>query len=327
KVERDTLSFNRWSVPGVGPRCALMIHRPQGENLMVPVASPYPYSGRTGPDGVTGPLEIFRWGHWWKDCTGKMAVIEVPNVSVPISLLLDDRGHLPRGVRGIPDAYRHPVLSSIVFGPDLAAAKAAGAIGVVAVWKGLTAPRAAGQYVPFTFSYQDIPAVWVAGKEGKELLDSARRGTLATLTLDATISRNATTDTFWAVVEGKNSNESILVITHTDGCNAVEENGAIGVLELARMFAVKSPPKRTLVFVFVTGHLRIPAVTKQATTAWLEAHRDLWSGENGGPRAVAGLVIEHLGALARPRRSSSDQVEPAVELTYATNAAMQEILE
>ena len=91
-----------------------------------------------GSTGVTGPLQLFRWWHRWKDNDGKIAVIKVSNPSVPVSLLLDDVGHLPknaRDVREFPTTYPHPVLSATVFGPDLAAAKATRAIGVVAVWK------------------------------------------------------------------------------------------------------------------------------------------------------------------------------------------------
>ena len=78
--------------------------------------------------------------------------------------------HLPDGAndRDFPLTYSHPVLAATVFGPDLAAAKAAGAIGVVAVWKGLKAAQAKDQYVPFTLPYQDIPALWVACDEGSK---------------------------------------------------------------------------------------------------------------------------------------------------------------
>src|SRR5262249_38957636 len=208
--------------------------------------------------------------------------------------------------------------------------KAAGAIAAVAVWRkdtawardgDMTRELAADQYVPFIFPYRDIPAVWVAGeKEGKQLLDSAGRGAVATLKLNALLSPDTLTDTVWTVVKGEITNESILVVTHTDGVNVVEENGPIGVLELARMFADGPEPKRTPVFVFVTGHLRIPAVTShgQATTAWLTAHPEWWSGKNGAPRAVAGLVIEHLGA------SAADGIP---ELAYTTNPTMRSVLE
>jgi hypothetical protein len=89
------------------------------------------------------------------------------------------------------------------------------------------------------------------------------------------------------------------VVSHSDGTNVVEENGHIGLLQLAR-HVMAQPPQRTIVFVFTAGHLRIPAVTTghgQATSRWLTDHRDWWAGGPGRRRAVSGLVIEHLGAL------------------------------
>jgi hypothetical protein len=75
------------------------------------------------------------------------------------------------------------------------------------------------------------------------------------------------------------------------------------------------------------AHLR-SAIGNQATTEWLNAHTEWWSGKNKeDQRAVAGLAIEHLGALKTQRQSDSGRVEPAVQLTYATNSKMQEILE
>ena len=40
--------------------------------------------------------------------------------------------------------------------------------------------QVADQYVPFDFPYRDIPAVWLAGENAGQLLDSARRGSHAT---------------------------------------------------------------------------------------------------------------------------------------------------
>jgi hypothetical protein len=105
--------------------------------------------------------------------------------------------------------------------------------------------------------------------------------------------------TVWAAVEGtRRPQETVLVVTHSDGTNVVEENGHIGLLHLARE-VMAQPPQRTIVFVFTAGHLRIPAVTShgQATSRWLTDHRDWWAGGPGQRRAVSGLVIEHLGAL------------------------------
>ena len=322
-AHRDSYTFSRWSLSNFSSDCELKV-----AGQKVTVASAYPYSGLTGPEAVSGPLELAGCVPWKMD--GKIAVFDVPYPKVPIRLLVDDLEQLGDGE--FPKTIAHPVLAATAFGPDLAAAKAAGAIGVVAVWRrdaawsrdgNITPELAAHQYVPFTFPYRDIPAVWVAGEnEGKQLLENVRRGAVATLKLNASLSPGTLTDTVWTVVKGEITNESILVVTHTDGVNVVEENGPIGVLELARMFADGPEPKRTLVFVFVTGHLRIPAITSygQATTAWLTAHPEWWSGKNGAPRAVAGLVIEHLGASP-----ATDCGIP--QLVYTTNSTMRSVLE
>jgi len=320
-VYRDSYRFDRWSVADRALDCELKV-----DGKPVKVASAYPYSGFTGPKALSGRLALA--GCLPFTMAGKIAVFAVPYPKVPIKLLIAEADKL--GTGRFPKTIAHPVLAATAFGPDLAAAKAAGAIGVVAVWRrdtawardaGMTPELAEDQYVPFTFPYRDIPAMWVAGEQGEQLLADARHGAPATLKLNAALAPGDLTDTVWTVVKGKVRNESILVVTHTDGVNAVEENGPIGVLELARMFAHEGePPRRSLVFVFVTGHLRIPAVTRhgQATTAWLNAHPEWWLGENDGPRAVAGLVIEHLGARA---------ADGIPELAYTTNSTMRKVLE
>ncbi|XGU19672.1 hypothetical protein ACETU7_34125 [Rhodococcus sp. 3Y1] len=42
----------------------------------------------------------------------------------------------------------------------------------------------------------------------------------------------------------------------------------------------------------------------QATSTWLEAHPEMWKGEDGQARAVAGIAIEHLGALGDTENTS-----------------------
>ena len=49
----------------------------------------------------------------------------------------------------------------------------------------------------------------------------------------------------------------LIVNTHTDGPNVPEENGALGMLALARYFA-KRERRRDLYFVMVTGHFQLP---------------------------------------------------------------------
>ncbi|WP_369914020.1 hypothetical protein AB8810_13830 [Xanthomonas sp. NCPPB 3005] len=313
-VRRDPHTFERWEVDR--DTLALQV----GERRIA-IASAWPYSGETPREGTTAPLVLLRGRRkHWRAAAGKIAVIEVPHIAVPTTLLVEAwDGPLPF------DRVSNPIISSELAGTDLAKAKRAGVLGVIAVWRGLPDAAAAGQYLPFTRGYQGLPAVWVAESQRAQLLAAAERGAVATLTVSASKTANARMDTLWAVSPGTGprASESVLVVTHSDGGNAVEENGHIGLLALARD-AVAAPHERSIVFVYTAGHLRMPAVTAhgQATTAWLETHRDLWAGTPGGYTAAAGLVIEHLGAkhlridAATGRYASDGTLEP--ELLYAT---------
>jgi hypothetical protein len=328
-VRRDSHTFTRWHTE----RTRMSIG---GRD--VPVASALPYSGTTGPDGVEAPLMLLDGlRRNWAAARGRIAVIEVDDVDFPEDVLIGRWRGGPRSPIG------NPVLSATLLGPDLVAARKAGVLAVVAVWKGLPEEEAAGQYLPFTKPYADLPAVWVAGGAAHRVLSAAREGDLGHVVLDAVLTHGSRTDTLWAVSPGSGdgsgsesgsgtgSDETVLVVSHSDGTNAVEENGHIGLVALARD-AVARPHRRTVVFVLTTGHLRIPAVSAhgQATATWLEAHRDLWAGGPGQAKCVAGLVIEHLGArefVAQPGVGlrPTGRVEP--ELLYATSAPLRDLVE
>jgi hypothetical protein len=83
------------------------------------------------------------------------------------------------------------------------------------------------------------------------------------------------------------------------------------------MFASGARPKRTLVFVFVTGHLRLPAVTGhgQAATAWLTAHPEWWSGKNG-PHGRSLASSSSTLALSREREEAPKTPGGACRGTY-----------
>ena len=131
--------------------------------------------------------------------------------------------------------------------------------------------------------------------------------------------------------DGEVRDESILIVTHSDGTNVLEENGHIALLEMARA-AVSRPHRRNMIFVFTTGHLRIPAISQhgQATSAWLEAHKELWMGGKGQAKAVGGMVIEHLGAVeyAQDIRTGSygPTGKPEPETLYATTPELRDVV-
>ena len=93
------------------------------------------------------------------------------------------------------------------------------------------------------------------------------------------------------------------------------------------------PLKRNHIFLFVTGHFRLPMFRDldgggiQATSKWLAMHRDLWDGKHGHLKAVAGVSIEHLGckewSVADGEYKETGPVQ--TELVYTGNKALDDV--
>ncbi|MFI9386563.1 hypothetical protein [Kutzneria sp. NPDC052558] len=286
EVREDVLRFTRWDLHG---RRLTVGGRP------VAISSVFPYSGTTGEAGVGARLHRLRGPlPAWSKARGGIAVVEITNRRLPFGALVGTWD--PQQAWG---DTTNPMAPATVAGLGLNRARRAGVLGVVFVWRGIGVANATGQNLPFTLPYQDIPAVFVVGDAAEEVLAAAGRGLLAELVVDATVTPDSTMRTVWAVVEGSTRpEETVLVVSHSDGTNVVEENGHIGLIDIARDVTARRP-ERTVVLVLTAGHLRIPDVTKhgQATSRWLSDHPEWWAGGAGQRKAVAGLAIEHLGAL------------------------------
>jgi len=116
----------------------------------------------------------------------------------------------------------------------------------------------------------------------------AGSGARATVVLEADTFPDTPTDKLIATLPGA-TDEVVIVNTHTDGPNATEENGALGILALAKYFAKmpKSERMRTMVFPLTTGHFAGPWVP--SIRGVIEKHPDVIK------RAVAAVTVEHLG--------------------------------
>jgi hypothetical protein len=148
----------------------------------------------------------------------------------------------------------------------------------------------AGNWSPHTGLYQPIPALVLDRDAGAALRAQADAGRTVRLTLDAPVKKTVVRS-ITAILPGR-SDETLIVDTHTDGQNFVEENGCIALVHLARHFASLPPRRRlrrTLVLAAWPGHM---AGTLPQAPGWIAAHRDLVR------RAAAAVTIEHLGATA-----------------------------
>lgn len=327
-VLTDERTFRRWEAK----KATITVHSQDGD-IDIPVSSPYPYSGETGEDGVRGKLVPVHEKHvgFITKAKDNICVVKVSTLSVPTILVEDRRNSKPEGI-DLPRRYGGPVLTTFANFPLLKVAKASGAKAVICVWNGISDECTKGQYLPFILDYQGMPAVWVNASQGKRIAQAINDGCEATVVLDADVEEECSSETFYSIIDGKNNNEAILINTHTDGVNCVEENGAFALLSMMRYFK-EHKPERTMIFIFMTGHFRLPAFKEmgsmQCTSVWLHNHPELWDGKDEHINAVAGLTIEHLGCKEFTDNEShsvymnTDPID--IEMCYTSNDKVDEI--
>jgi hypothetical protein len=290
-VGRDRFTLPRWDPR----RWGVSVTPNGGKPQALPITGYYPYSGRTAKDGVTGRLVYGGHvsspapGSKWQisgDVKDKIVFVDVPLAPTPYEEWWKPWGFYT------PDT-RYPVSSTnatwAIRVPAVGDLKSAGARGVILGHTSVSDEHAALLCAPFGRAFQDMPALWVGREAGARLRELAQRGADATLTLEADIVPDAPTETVIATLPGVSSDEVIIINSHTDGPNATEENGGLGILALAKYFArvPKASRRRTMVFVLATGHFAgayVPSIR-----GVIEQHPDLIK------RAVGALAVEHLG--------------------------------
>lgn len=280
-----------------------------------------PYSGSTGPFGVTTgmvympsvtlPLDPTSLANELQDpkawsqalgtqiqtaiaaltLAGKIAVFEVPKIEVALTTLTGQQLYVNDPGQTLPPnaTVTRTDLSTMLYVPVLLnALAAAGAVGAVGI---LDAPEEAARshYAPFFGVVSpNMPAVYVDRATGASLQGAiAASGPLlaAKLVLDAGLSVQ-TSRNLVGVLPGASEKEIVLG-SHTDGPNSIEDNGPAAILALASCLPKEKLP-RTVRLVLSGGHfvaslgLNTYALTHAVD---LQAH------------ALAAVEIEHLGAL------------------------------
>lgn len=177
---------------------------------------------------------------------------------------------------------------------DMRAAAAGGARAVVFA-HGFPHEQVDGQYAPYEGLRWPVPALQVGVDEGARLKSLAREGGTARVRLTSTTKR-VRTRMLLAELEGL-SEEKVVVQSHTDGMNAVWDNGPVAMVEIAEWFARmgKGCRPRTLLFAFTTGHLYQQLVPPDRDGS-AEQLADRLDREYDSGTVAAVLPIEHLGA-------------------------------
>jgi hypothetical protein len=289
-VARDRHTLPLWEARHV----AVTAQSKDGKRVEIPVASYYPYSGRTSSAGVTGALvDLGRMSAFDRDfkwsppanAAGKIAIIDYEIPPMPYEVWWRALGFYPQDTT-FPTAVNGTWTTSAPMLTDL---KKAGVAGLIFRHVSLSDEHAANQYAPFGRAMQDLPAVWVTASGGTAVRDTAASAGTVTLRLEADITDNTPTESLIATLPGRSRDEIIIVNSHTDGPNATEENGALGLLAMAKYFSRRPPAsrRRTLVFAATTGHFAGAYVRGMPSV--LNKYPDLVE------RAVGALTVEHLG--------------------------------
>lgn len=302
------------------------------ERINIPVSSAYPYSGETAADGITEELVYIDSIADVPKTKGKIAVFNVNNINfLPSEIAFDKRTSYPEDVV-LEKKYEGPVITSFVQCFYGIVSKLSKAKAVILVWKGLHDDMIEGQYLSFIANYQKIPMLWVNETNGKKIIEAAKEHKKAKFVLEAEIEDHAQTESFYCIIKGKNQKENIIINTHTDGTNCIEENGPIALLELMRNMK-DAVPERTHIFLFTTGHFRLPHFEDirtggfQSGSRWLAMHREFWDGKGDHLKCVANLTIEHLGCLEWRDIDGEFKYtgKPEIDLVYTGNNFMDRL--
>jgi hypothetical protein len=249
---------------------------------------------------------------------GVIGLVEVAPTVFPASTFdaLDwDAPVRPAGGRAGPEAdapYERFAFSQEQVKDALARFSDAGAMGVVVI-VGLPAAHIPGAYLLYDGIHRGMPAVFCSRETAAGLRAAAERGASAQLVLEAEI-KDVETHNVIGVIPGA-SDELIVLQSHHDGPNAVEDNGPEAIVAMApylsQLPAADLP--RSVLVLLSTGHFVHELAS--GVRNFLEQH-----AQDLVPRIAAVLTLEHLGALPSriDRERGTSQLEYEFGCFFAT---------
>jgi hypothetical protein len=256
----------------------------------VTVANYIPYSGSTAAGGTTAPLAADPGGALAPgSLAGRIVLFDVADAPLTNGFFdAIDYGQPHHSPGYDPSApYLRPWAGQGGVGRRLEALRAAGAVGAIGV---LSAPleAARGTYMPYDGKLRDIPALFLDSAAGARLRGVARAGGNVRLTLAAEVD-SITTPNLVGVIPGA-SDELVILQSHHDGTNGVEDNGQEAIVAMSQYLArlPKGALPRTVLVLLSTGHFAGDAL---GTESFIARHRD-----DVIAQTKATVTIEHLGA-------------------------------
>lgn len=301
ELKRDTFSYDRWyaSDDRNAGQWSLQL-----EGADVEVASYWAYSGGTGPDGVTAPLVAYDARQPPAFFANKIVVFEIPPspeppdqwFRVPGFEFATNPDSFPQDPMKTADTITYDqfyqLTHATLFGNlnrTVAELKPAGALVIF----DMSPRRAAGLYTfPLPAAVVGTPGLYLDRVAGARVKAVMEKGGQATLKLLSTTEETATY--FLSGVlpgrnHGKDSDEMVLVISHTDGPSLTQENGPLGILGMLQhlsRIARENRPRSVLVLLDPSHFM-----PSGSAPDWYERNPEL------AANIVASLGIEHLGQV------------------------------
>jgi hypothetical protein len=298
QIAEQHFTINRWKAGSMELQLNV-----GGTSTTVPIAAPVPYAQPTGSRGVSAPLAVVpdEEAITAANSAGRIVVRPAPAGSTPnydfflpvVSWLVYD----PQNTIDPTQSFFGDFINYNARVADLRAAAAAGAKGVLFV-KELPRAQLADHYEPYEGTPWKVPAVYLGADEGKQITDALSSGSSvsARLVLHASY-RQVETPTVLATIPGQ-SRQRIVVDSHTDGTNAVEDNGPVAMVAMARYLAhlpVACRP-RDVQFAFPTAHFYQRLVDANHRYGGAGVIASQLDAEYDQGTVSSALVLEHLGA-------------------------------
>jgi hypothetical protein len=267
----------------------------------VGVASYVPYSGQTPAAGVTGPLSLAQpaTGNTIAlgvaPAPGTIGLVNIAPDPIPLALF---EGLNYATADGSPPGFPPGTSAATIYDRAwvtqgyvenaLKTFQGSGVLGLVFVLP-LPANAAQGMYMPYHGVNYDVPALFVDRDVGAQLQQVAAGGGSVRLTLPAQI-KKVTTPNIYGVIPGR-SEELVILESHHDGTNGLEENGCEAILSMSQYLArlPRCALPRTVLVLLSTGHFAGNAL---GCETFIHRHLDAEIA-----RTAAAFTIEHLGAL------------------------------
>jgi hypothetical protein len=326
-VTRNSFTYDRWHTsewPDTSKWSLVSNQR------RVRVASYGAYSGSTGPQGITTELLYYDPSNPPKDIAGKIVVWQPKLTREQIEAISNPDFESPATEDSYPrSGMVYPTSPNEVSSRIWAQLPQVGAFARLA-----SRGKAAGALLVFDATYDqmsgiytfpcpepyNVPSLYLDRTAGAQVIKDARQGSRATLTLQAEVTPTET----WQLISylpgmnyGTPKDEMILFSTHTDGPSISQENGAFGLLAVAKYFSniPQSERPRTLMFFMDNRHFMPGGERRFASQDWLAKNPSYRE------KVVAVIGMEHLGQIEYVE--DGDKLKPSGRIdqsnVYVTN--------